>query len=58
MSSKKSLKSFINTNNIASLISHQRKRNKCSSTFNKLGHDNYSTALNFHQDNNRYTSKN
>ena len=46
MSSEKSLKLSINMNNLASLVSDQRKRHNRSNIFNKLNHDNYSTTLN------------
>ena len=58
MSPKKSLRSSINMDDLASLVGHHRKRYNRSSTFNKLNHDNYSTVLNSHQDNDCYTLEN
>ena len=57
-SKKKLLRLSIKIDDLASLVGHQRKRYNHSSTFNALNHDNYSPALNFHQDYNRYTSEN
>ena len=52
---KKLLRSSIKIDDLASLVGHQRKRYNHSSTFNALNHDNYSPAINSHQDYNHYT---
>ena len=57
MSPEKSLSLSINMDDLVSLVGHQRKRHNHSRTFNALNHDNYSLALNSHQDNVNYTLK-
>jgi len=56
--SRKIIKVVTLMDDLTSLIGHQNKKCNHSITFNTLKGSHYLTALNSHQDNDRYTPKN